>query len=247
VEQFRTPAQRGHDLALSWTGEVTLRDGSWISELILTNEGAVTWADDDQASAIWGHAHVFDLVTGLEVGRNAEAVGGWGTGISVAVNESVGVPLSLGGQLGALDPGVYDVVACVPRLGLASPVGSLRVVDDPTTTDPRVLTYPYAGASMEALGGGRLVDHNGCLAVAEVADDPHPTYVLWPDGYALVVREGRTVLIDAVGSEIAEMGDEIRLVGGYVPLEGSASAAIGGVPESCQTGGEGYFITSGPA
>jgi hypothetical protein len=71
--------------------------------------------------------------------------------------------------------------------------------------------------------------------------------VLWPDGYALVTREGRTVLIDAVGSEIAQMGDAIQLGGGYGSFEGSGSLAIEGIPESCQTGGEGYFITSGPA
>ena len=33
---------------------------------------------------------------------------------------------------------------------------------------------------------------------------------------------------------------------GNVHLEG-AQGAIGGIPESCQTGGESYFITSGPA
>jgi hypothetical protein len=97
------------------------------------------------------------------------------------------------------------------------------------------------------LGGGRLADHNGCLAVAESPDDARPTYVLWPDGYALVKREGRTVMIDAVGSEIAQMGDEIQLGGGYGSFEGWGSAVIGGIPASCQTGGEGYFITSGPA
>ncbi|MEO8292974.1 MAG: hypothetical protein ABI635_07510 [Actinomycetota bacterium] len=247
VDQFRTPAQRGHDLALSWTGDVTLSDGSWTSELVLTNEGAGTWTDDNQAPAIWGHAHMFDPTTGLEVSRTAETAGDWGAGVAVPANESVSVPLSLGGQLGAMDPGVYDVVACVPRLGLASPIGSLRVVDDPTMTDVRVLTYPYTGASLAALGGGRLVDHNGCLAVADAPDDPRPTYVLWPDGYALVARGGRMVLIDAVGNEIAEMGDQIRLGGGYGTFAGSASSAIGGIPASCQTGGEGYFITGGPA
>jgi dipeptidyl aminopeptidase/acylaminoacyl peptidase len=247
VDQSLTPAQRGHDLALSWTGDVTFEDGSWTSELFLTNEGHGTWVDEEQGPAIWGQARVFDSETGLEVRATAETVGPWGTGISMPPSGSVAVPLSLGGQLGALDPGVFDVVACVPQLGLASPVGSLRVIDDPTTTDVRALTYPYTGVSMDALGGGRLVEHNGCLAVADSPDDPRPTYVLWPDGYALVTREGRTVLIDAVGNEIAEMGDEIQLGGGYGSFEGPGSAVIGGIPASCQTGGEGYFITSGPA
>ncbi len=242
VEQFRTPAQLGHGLALSWTGEVTLGDGSWASTLTLTNDGAKTWVDDLQSYAIWGYAHVFDPLTGLEVGHAAQSVGDWGAGRALESREGMNVPLSLGGQLGALTPGTYEVVACVPRLGLASPVGSLRVVDD-ATTNVRVLTYPTLGGGMDALGGGRLIDHNGCLALAH---DPRPTYVLWPDGYALLIRAGQTVLINAVGREIAAMGDEVRLGGGFVPLTGAAGA-IGGVPESCQAGGESYFITSGPA
>ncbi|HEY7401112.1 MAG TPA: hypothetical protein VH989_09465 [Actinomycetota bacterium] len=243
VDQSITPAQRGHQLELSWSGDVAFEDGSWNSGLILTNDRERAWSADEQAPAIWGQAHVFDAATGMEVGRTAQTVGEWGTGISVPASDSVEVPLSLGGQLGALDPGAFDVVACVPQLGLASPVGSLRVIDEPTTTNTRVLTYSYTGIAMTALGGGILVDHNGCLAVAESQDDPRPTYVLWPDGYALVTRDGRTVLIDAVGTEVAQMGDEIQLGGGYGSFEG----AIGDVPESCRSGGQGYFIAGGPA
>jgi hypothetical protein len=50
-------------------------------------------------------------------------------------------------------------------------------------------------------------------------------------------------LIDAVGTEVAQMGDEIQLGGGYGSFEG----AIGDVPESCRSGGQGYFIAGGPA
>jgi hypothetical protein len=110
----------------------------------------------------------------------------------------------------------------------------------------RVLTYPFEGSSMLALGGGRLVIHNGCLAVAGRA--PRPIYVLWPDGYSLVFREQEVaVLIDPVGREVARLGDEVTLGGGYVPADHADEAAIGGLPDACRTQGEGYFLTSGLA
>jgi hypothetical protein len=139
------------------------------------------------------------------------------------------------------------VVACVPELGLASPVGTLRVGEN-TTVTARVLTYPHTGDSMQALGGGRLVLHNGCLAVAASVDDRRPTYVLWPDGYSLVYRRLETpVLIDAVGREVARMGDDVTLGGGYVPPDDADAATIGGLPDTCRAGGDGYFLTSGLA
>jgi hypothetical protein len=110
----------------------------------------------------------------------------------------------------------------------------------------RVLTYVFDGASMAALGGGRLVIHNGCLAVADRA--PRPIYVLWPDGYSLVYREQEVpVLIDPVGREVARLGDEVTLGGGYVPFDNADEATIAGIPDACRTQGEGYFLTSGLA
>jgi hypothetical protein len=82
----------------------------------------------------------------------------------------------------------------------------MRVVENNTVGTVRVLTYPDTGVSMQALGGGQLVIHNGCLAVADAADDRRPTYVLWPDGYVLIHRNVETaVLIDPVGTEIARL------------------------------------------
>jgi hypothetical protein len=99
---------------------------------------------------------------------------------------------------------------------------------------------------MLALGGGRLVIHDGCLAVA--GRSPRPIYVLWPDGYSLVYRlDEEPVLIDPVGRQLARLGDEVQLGGGFVELEHAETATIGGIPAACRTGGEGYFITSGVA
>jgi hypothetical protein len=94
-----------------------------------------------------------------------------------------------------------------------------------------VLTYPDSGVSMQALGGGQLVIHNGCIAVADSADGRRPTYVLWPDGYVLIHRNVKTaVLIDPVGTEIARLGETVTLVGGYNPLENADPVVISGIP-----------------
>jgi hypothetical protein len=246
VDQHQTPAQLGRRLSLTWGETTVVDDGTWGSTLHLTNDRGASWSSGREAYELWGLAHVFDPETGGEVGHAARTVGGWGVETTLVSGETVRLPLSLGGALSALGSGrEYDVVACVPELGLASPVGMLRVAEHPMAS-ARVLTYPFEGASMLALGGGRLVVHNGCLAVA--GRSPRPIYVLWPDGYSLVYRqEEEPVLIDTVGREVARLGDEVTLGGGFVELQHADPATIGGIPAACKTGGEGYFITSGVA
>jgi hypothetical protein len=246
VDQHHTAAQLGRRLRLTWGETTVVDDGAWGSTLHLTNDRGTSWSSGEEGYELWGVAHVFDPETGGEVGHAARTVGDWGVETTLASGETVRLPLSLGGALSALGSGhEYDVVACVPELGLASPVGMLRVAEHPMAS-ARVLTYPFEGASMLALGGGKLVVHNGCLAVA--GRSPRPIYVLWPDGYSLVYRQQEVpVLIDPVGREVARLGDEVTLAGGYVPLENADTAAIGGLPDACRTQGEGYFLTSGLA
>jgi len=244
VDQHLTPAQRGRGLGLTWTETTVVDDGVWGSTLSLDSDRGAPWSSGEDTYELWGVAHVFDPETGREVGHAARSVGGWGIETRLASGEAVRLPLSLGGALSALGSGhEFDVVACVPELGLASPVGMLRVAENPLAS-ARVLTYPFTGVAMDALGGGRLVVHNGCLAVA--GRSPRPIYVLWPDGYSLVYRlDERPVLIDPVGREVARLGDEVSLGGGFVELQHADPATIGGIPAACKTGGEGYFITSG--
>jgi hypothetical protein len=143
-----------------------------------------------------------------------------------------------------LPRGSYDLVVCVPGLGLASSVGVLRVVDRPAAAEGRVLTYPPANGFMEALGTGTLTLHNGCVAL-DLGGDSLPTYVVWPDGYALVDRDGRSVMIDPTGQEVGALGDHVALGGGSVPLRSIADRVTGGVPETCRAEGHDYFVTSG--
>jgi hypothetical protein len=246
VEQHQTPAQLGRGLSLTWGETTVVDDGVWGWTLHLKNSRGASWSSGEEGYELWGVAHVFDPETGGEIGHAARSVGSWGVESVLASGETARLPLSLGGALSALESGhEYDVVACVPELGLASPVGMLRVAEHPMAS-ASVLTYPFEGFSMQALGGGRLVVHNGCLAVA--GRSPRPIYVLWPDGYSLVYRlQEEPVLIDAVGREVARLGDEVTLGGGYVPQDNADAVTIGGLPETCRTRGEGYFLTSGLA
>jgi hypothetical protein len=246
VDQHQTAAQRGRGLSLTWGETTVVDDGVWGSTLLLNNDRGASWSSGEDGYELWGVAHVFDPETGREVGHAARSVGGWGVETRLTSGGTVTLPLSLGGALTALGSGnEYDVVACVQELGLASPVGVLRVAEHPMVP-ARVLTYPFDGTSMLALGGGRLVVHDGCLAVA--GRSPRPIYVLWPDGYSLVYRLDEVpVLIDPVGRRVARLGDEVQLGGGFVELEQAATATIGGIPDACRTAGEGYFLTSGIA
>lgn len=250
VEQHATPAQLGRGLHLDWVGEVFVDEGRWGSTLSLTNGREAPWSIGEDGYELWGRVHVFDPETGREVGHAAQTIGSWGPAPELAPAASMPLPLSLGGAVQELESDArYDVVACVPELGLASPVGSLRVEENTTIRDVRVLTYPFMGASMEALSFGRLaVTHagTGCLGLA--GDGRWSAYVLWPDGHALVQQDGEIpVLIDAVGREVARLGQEVSLVGGHVPLENADAATIGGIPDACRAGGDGYFLTSGVA
>jgi hypothetical protein len=59
--------------------------------------------------------------------------------------------VGFGGIIGRswrIGPGTYSIVACVPELALASPVGTLRVLDNARATDVHVITYAVNGTSM---------------------------------------------------------------------------------------------------
>lgn len=246
VDQRQTPAQLGHGLDLIWTGPVLMTNGSWNTPLELSNGREERWTIGEDGYGLWGHVHVFDPETGAEVGRAADTISNWGPPLTLEAGSSAQLPLSLGGALEELESGrTYDVIACVGELGRASPVGTLRVEENTVVRTARVLTYSPTGGMMQALAFGRLVIHDGCLAIASGANDPRPTYVIWPDGYSLVERGGSTLLIDPVGRELARLGEDVRLGGGYVPPESADTATIDGVPEGCRGGTDGYFVTGG--
>jgi hypothetical protein len=240
ANQRETPAQRGHGLELRWDGEVVMSRGRWTGNLSLVNRRADDWVDD--GGVYNADVHVFDPTTGRELAPGEGIYTQPGKTYDVPPGAATSIGIGLGGKIGSLESGMYDLVACVPDLGLASPVGTLRVVGGPSAGEVHVLTYHYTGASMLALAVGKLTVQNGCLAIG---NQGVTTYVVWPEGYAFVDRDGREVLIDPVGNEVAALGDELSLGGGFAELRLIEDNVIGGVPESCRTGGEGYFITSG--
>ena len=155
VEQHPTPAQLGRGLRLAWTGEVIFDRGAWTSTLSLTNERGNRWTTGEEGYETWGLVHVFDSASGTEVGHLAETVGPWGPSPELDPGASRPLPISLGGSLADLDPHhTYTAIACIPELGLASPVGTIRVEENTTVRTVRVLTYPDSGVGMLALGAG---------------------------------------------------------------------------------------------
>lgn len=240
ADQQPTPAQRGHGLSLRWDGSLVLDGGAWNDPLRLVNERNEAWVDD--GGEYWAVAHVFDRTTGLEIVGGSSWISGVGRSYELAPGQELGLPVALGGLLGSLATGTFDVVACVPQLGLASPVGVLEVRSTGAVQDVRVLTYP-GRVGEQALATGTLTVENGCMALGSSA---RPVYVVWPDGYALVERDGRRALIDPAGTEVGALGDRVSLLGAFAELRWVEDMVTGGVPGACRASGESYFVTSGP-
>ncbi len=240
VDEEPTPAERGNGLALRWADDVTLRGGRWNDPLELVNRRTNTWTES--GAAYWGLAHVFATATGTELGTEVVTIA-VAQDYSVAPDAQIRLPLALGGAVPAIGPGTYSIVACVPELALASPVGTLRVVDDGRATDVHVITYAANGTSMGALVGGTLAVKNGCLGLGEAGS--HFTYLMLPNGYAAVRRGDHKVLIGPTGDQVAALGQPASFGGGFVPIGGSSLPGID-VPEACRTGGA-YFLAGGGA
>ena len=236
VDQEPTPAERGHELSLMWSGDVTVRNGDWTDPLQLVNDRSTTWSDQ---GTLWGQAHVFDAMSLEEVATDSYTIQSSSQDQRLEPNATMPLPLAMGGVLGPAPPGTYSIVACVPELGLASPVGELQILEDIVARDAYVITYPSTGAGMTALAGGVLGVKNGCLGL-EQANGGHFTYVLLPIGYVVVMREGTPTLIGPTGEAVAAIGDTVSFGGGGTGSDWFADQGIT-VPDACRSGG-GYFL-----
>src|SRR5918994_5438567 len=148
------------------------------------------WTIGEDGYQLWGHVHVFAPVTGAEIGRAAETLGGWGGPLTLEPSATTRLPLSFGGALDAVTSGrSYDVIACVPEIGLASPVGSLRVEENTLVRSARVLTYSSTGGMMQALAFGKLVVPRGMPGDRERSRRP-PTDVRDLARWLLAPRAG---------------------------------------------------------
>jgi hypothetical protein len=239
VERTQTPAQRGRGLALRWTGDLELASGSWNDPLQLVNSGSAPkpYALGDLAAI----PHIFSA-DGTPVAVGAVVPSGATGSDQLAPGEQTAMPIALTATLGSLEQGEYQVVACVPRFGLASTIGTLSVASTGIVAGVTVMTYPSNGIGMDALAFGKLSNVNGCLAIQ---DRDHVSYLLMPDGYALVERSGRQVLIGPTGEEKAQMGDDVSLGGGYTPPPFNNPQSSVDVPAPCVSNSVGYFAASG--
>jgi hypothetical protein len=239
VDRTATPAQRGHDLLLRWTGNLELDAGSWNDPLQLVNTGSAPKSyDSGDLAAI---PHIFSA-DGTAVAVGAVVPSGETGSHQLAPGDQTAMPLALTAALGSLAQGDYQVVACLPRFGLASAIGTLTVASTGVVPGVTVMTYPSNGIGMLALAFGKLTSVDGCLAIQ---DGHRVTYLLMPDGYALVERSGRQVLIGPIGEETAEMGDDVSLGGGYTPPPFNDPHSRVHVPASCASNDAGYFAAGG--
>jgi hypothetical protein len=121
-----TRFQRGAGLRLQWPGALVTAQGALPQARIeLVNDRDTTWVDD--RGEYWAVAHVFDRSTGASLLSDEVAIGGVGREYRVEPGASVDLPIAWPEGWKDLEPGTYDLVACVGELALASPVGELRV------------------------------------------------------------------------------------------------------------------------
>jgi hypothetical protein len=136
-----TDAQRGEGLHLEWRGPLSIAPGGWSGGVWLVNDRDTTWNDD--RGEYWAIPHVYEPDTGREIGPSEHA-------ISVSPGEAVRLPVAISPRDYA--PGTYAIIACVPELALASPVGEL-VVESGGSERPATYTDPAAEWSIEVPDG----------------------------------------------------------------------------------------------
>lgn len=245
AEVLPTAADRGSGLRLVWDGTIEVHQGDHPQmHLEAVNDGGTAWKDD--RGEYWGITHVFDPATGRELFPNAQyGIAGVGRKYDVPPDGRFDVPVAAPPRFNALPPGTYALVACVPELSLASPVGELRVLGDTpsTSSSPDVtilVAKPQNGPSAAAVGGGTLTVVDGCLALG-VPSGP-PSFVIWPVGSGLTQRDGQTWVTDPNGDVVAQVGTSVRLGGGFIGLSQAESLVDGAIPESCTVNGERYFL-----
>jgi len=120
-----TVMQRGEGLRLEWRSEIVYDRGALQEGIWLVNERDEPWIDEE-GGEYWGIVHLLDPASGEEVAQGHGAVFGTGKSYNVAPGDAVQLPLGFG-NLDRVPDGTYAAVACVPDLGLASPLGTLTL------------------------------------------------------------------------------------------------------------------------
>src|SRR5438309_9592091 len=118
--------QRGTCLELRVAGPVELPSNQYPqAQVELVNDRNTPWIDDRGEN--WALAHVFDRQTGRSLLPTRVAIAGVGRSYDLDAGGRVQLPVAISPDVKDLQPGTYDIVACVSELNLASPVGTLHV------------------------------------------------------------------------------------------------------------------------
>jgi hypothetical protein len=68
---------------------------------------------------------------------------------------------------------------------------------------------------------GTLALWGRCLALQPAGDRERHT-LLWPAGYRARVEDGALEIVDGSGAVVARVGQEVRLPGGAIPVDGDS-------------------------
>jgi len=131
------------------------------------------------------------------------------------------------------------VILAVGLVGCAETTASQNGVVDEVTL---IRASQIGNAYPAALGQGKLVVEDGCLAMTGASQPP--SFILWPPTFEL--REGRDGIevVDGDGDLVAGVGEAVQLGGGWMSLTAAQDLTDGRVPEACRVDGERYFIAS---
>ncbi len=103
----------------------------------------------------------------------------------------------------------------------------------------RLLVTADGPSGDQALLEGDLVVRRGCVGVG---DGDAISFVLWPAGSHLI-KVGNDVWIAGTdGRLVAPIGGRVRMGGASMFLRGAERAVPAGIPVSCATGGERYWL-----
>ena len=117
--------------------------------------------------------------------------------------------------------------------------------EDAVAPRTHILVASSGESSDAALLTGTLTIENGCLAVS---GGPNTSvYVVWPEGFSIRQGGDDVWLLDHSGSQIARIGDTMRMGGGITNLAHAEPEVVGGIPSTCEVDGpDAYWFAGAP-
>ena len=95
-----------------------------------------------------------------------------------------------------------------------------------------VLVGKKMSGDLDARASGKLADVGGCLGLAPAAGESKGTVVVWPHGTNIETPDPLRVRIDGT---VHDLGDTVRIGGGYTDGLAPDSSFYDQVPAACRT------------